>query len=103
MQALLAHAHWIPWQRGYLRQHLLDHFPGWEWNDLLEICRAAEIIDPRSGRGAPLRCLRSVRAFHFTSRDAWAVEWTDGTLTVPRESSVNLPNVSAGREDSRLF
>jgi hypothetical protein len=59
----------------------VEHFPGWSWNSLLEVCRAAGIVDPNSGGGSPLRCLPQVKAFHFTSAETFAVEWLDGSIT----------------------
>lgn len=82
MQRLLHHGHWIPVLRGYTAAYVAKHFPGWSWNGLLAVCRAADIIDPRSGGGGPLRCNPRVRAVHFTNERAFAVEWNDGTVSV---------------------
>jgi hypothetical protein len=58
-----------------------EHFPGWSWNELLAVCKAAGIV-AGSGTGAPLRCDPRVRVFHFTDARKFAVEWNDGTVTV---------------------
>lgn len=82
MQRLLHHGHWIPVLRGYTAAYVAEHFPGWSWNSLLDGCRAADIINPDTGRGAPLSCDPRVRTFHFTSKRVFAVEWDDGTVSM---------------------
>ncbi len=82
MQRLLHHGHWIPVLRGFTAAFVAEHFPGWTWNGLLAVCRAADIIDPNSGGGGPLRCDPRVLAFHFTNVRRFAIEWNDGTVSV---------------------
>lgn len=81
MQRLLHHGHWIPVHRGDTAAHVARHFPGWCWNDLLAVCKAAGIVDGL-GTGGPLRCAPHVLAFHFTDTARFAVEWDDGSVTV---------------------
>lgn len=81
IQNLLHHGHCIPVLRGFTRAHVAEHFPGWTWNGILAVCRAASIVDPQSGGGSPLRCDPRVRVFHFTNEQVFAVEWDDGTVT----------------------
>lgn len=81
MQRLLHHGHWVPVLRGYTRAYVEQHFPGWTWNRLLDVCRSAGIVDPASGGDRPLRCDDCVVQFHFTDRRSFAVEWDDGTVS----------------------
>ena len=81
MDRLLHHGHVIPVTRGFTRDHVDQHFPGWTWNDLLEVCRAADLLAPDRPRGAPFACREQVKAVHFNSPRSLAVEWLDGTVT----------------------
>lgn len=82
MDRLLHYGHWIPSNRGWTREYVEEHFPGWTWNRLIDVCRTAGVVDPTSGGGSPLRCVAEVKAFHFTDATTFAVEWLDGTVTV---------------------
>lgn len=85
MQRLLHHGHWIPVLRGYTYAYIEEHFPGWSWNPLLSVCKAAGIV-VKTGGGGPLSCDPRVRTFHFTDDRRFAVEWDDGAVTVSDQS-----------------
>ena len=80
LQALLRHGHYIPACRGWTREYVDKHYPGWTWNELMEIWRAAGIVVRRPG-GAPPACDIRVKAIHFNGPRSFAVEWEDGTVT----------------------
>jgi len=80
LDRLLHYGHWIPVIRGYTAEYVDEHFPGWTWNTLMLIWRAAGIV-VKSEVGGPLRCDGRVKAVYFNGPDSFAVEWIDGTIT----------------------
>jgi hypothetical protein len=78
---LLHYGHIIPVSHGYTTEYVAEHFPGWTWNQLMAIWRAAGVV-VRSGVGGPPSCDRRVKAIHFDGPDSFAIEWLDGTVTV---------------------
>lgn len=77
---LLHHGHWIPVTKGFTQRYVDEHFPGWSWNDLMAIWRAAGIVVRPAG-GAPLQCDERVAAMHFSGPGNWLIEWRDGAVT----------------------
>lgn len=81
IRQLLHYGHWIPILRGKTDVYLAEHYPGWTWNELWEICQAAGIVvrepDGRFSRRLDVR----VKAFHFTDTRTFAVEWEDGSVS----------------------
>lgn len=71
---VLHHGHWIAQSRGFTRQFLEQHHPGWSLGGLVAVFTAAGV---RAGN----RCRERVAAIHFDGPDRWLVEWTDGTTT----------------------
>jgi len=74
---LLQYGHIIPVRRGVTTAYVEQHFPGWTWNELMDIWRAAGIVHP-SRHGGPPGADSRVRMIHFSSPTAFAVEWADG-------------------------
>lgn len=35
LREVTGYAHWIPITQGLHEEHFAEHFPGWEWNDLV--------------------------------------------------------------------
>jgi len=83
---LLRHGHVIPVSRGWTFDHVQANFPGWTWNQLIDIIRAAGILVSRGG--SPPACHDQVAAFHFSSDTEFLVEWIDeqGATTPPDDS-----------------
>jgi hypothetical protein len=79
VDALFHYGHIIPISRGFTRKFLDEHFPGWDWNGLVAVLKAADVFVDRGG--SPPQCRPGVTAIHFTDADNWAVEWFDGSLT----------------------
>ena len=75
----LHYLHVIPVSKGFTKEHVDKHFPGWRWEDLVEVMKAADVFIGRGG--SPATCRPTVKAIHFTDRSHWAVEWLDGTVT----------------------
>jgi hypothetical protein len=75
LNALLNHGHFIPAGKGLTRQYVETHYPGWTWNRLLKLFRAAGILVMRGG--TPPCCDDRVKSFHFTRSGTFAVEWRD--------------------------
>ena len=41
---MLHFGHIIPVSKGWTREHVNSHFPGWTWNQLIAVCMAAQIV-----------------------------------------------------------
>lgn len=80
LNKLLHYGHIIPVSRGFTDAYVAKHFPGWHWNSLMAIWKAAGIV-VRSPAGGPPWCDPEVVAIHFNGPDSFAVEWVDGTVT----------------------
>ena len=70
---LLHYGHIIPVRRGLTADYVDRHFPGWTWNALMDVWRAAGIV-VRTPGGIP-DCDPRVRAVHFTDAEHVHVEW----------------------------
>lgn len=79
LNRLLHYGHIIPVSRGYTQAYVAEHFPGWSWNGLMAVWRAADIVVNRGG--SPPKCKDNVVAIHFSGPSSFAVEWIDGTVT----------------------
>jgi len=76
---LLHFGHSIPMGKGLTRDHINENFPGWTWDSLIAVLKAADVFVGRGG--APPRCRPTVKAIHFTDARTWAVEWLSGETT----------------------
>jgi hypothetical protein len=76
LNALLHYGHPIPACCGLTDAYVATRYPGWTWNELIAILRAAGIV-VRPLRGAPLRCDPRVRRVHVTSPSEFEVDWAD--------------------------
>ena len=72
---LLHFGHSVPVLRGYTSEYVAEHFPGWTWNTLVSVFKAARIAV--SSPGSPLRCDERVAMFHFSDKRNYHVEWND--------------------------
>ena len=75
LNSLLHFGHIIPVSKGWTKKHVDSHFPGWTWNQLIDICMAAQIVVRRGG--APPKCDDRVAIFHFSSDTEFFVEWAN--------------------------
>ena len=71
--ALLHYGHIIPVSRGYTRKFVTENYPGWTWNELMQVFRSAGILINRGG--SPPACDHRVITFHFSSPSEFYVEW----------------------------
>jgi hypothetical protein len=78
LNALLHYGHAIPVRHGWTRDYIEEHFPGWNWNDLLQVFRAAGIV---VYGGRELTVDEHVVEFYFDSITSWLVRWDDGHMT----------------------
>ncbi|MBX3311053.1 MAG: hypothetical protein KF739_11565 [Cryobacterium sp.] len=76
---LLHYGHLIPISRGFTKEYIDKHYPGWDWNSLSRVMQAAGVFVNRGG--APATCEPTVKAVHFTDAEHWAVEWLSGEVT----------------------
>lgn len=79
LNELLHFGHVIPVSKGYTRRYVQTHYPGWTWNSLIAVLKAADVFVGRGG--SPPRCDDQVRAVHFDSATSFAVEWLDRAPT----------------------
>lgn len=79
VNALLHYGHFIPVRRGLTAKYVDGHFPGWTWNGLSAVLKAARVV-ARSSTGT-LCCDPAVTAVHFDAAHSWLVEWEDGRVT----------------------
>lgn len=77
--SLLRYGHIIPVSKGYTDAYVASHFPGWTWNQLMEVWRSAGIV-VRTG-GGMATCHHGVVSIAFNGPGDLQVEWADGTLT----------------------
>lgn len=77
--AILRHGHIIPVSRGWTATCVDEHCPGWSWNELIAVFKAAGIVIGRGG--SPPTCDERVLAIHFSGIADFAVEWVDGSTT----------------------
>ena len=77
VDGLLRYGHIGPVSRGYTDTYADEHFPGWMWNELMAVWRAAGVIVPNKG-GGTLSCDPRVKVIHFNGPDSLAIEWLDG-------------------------
>jgi hypothetical protein len=75
-KAILRHGHIIPMSRGCTKAYRAEHCPGWSWNELVEVFKAAGIF-VRQGASLPT-CDDRVAAIYFSSPTDFSVEWVDG-------------------------
>jgi hypothetical protein len=83
LNALLHFGHIIPVSKGWTKEYVDAHFPGWAWNALMGVFTAARIVVLRGG--APPKCDDRVVMLHFSSTGDFLVERSDGagaTLSV---------------------
>ncbi len=76
---LLRHGHIIPVSRAYTSAYVEKYYPGWTWNRLIAVFRAADVMD--GGGGAPPRCKQEVVRVEFDGQGRWRVEWEGGRVT----------------------
>lgn len=74
---LLHYGHVIPISKGYTADYVAEHFPGWTWNELVQVFVAAGIFINRGG--SPPTCDDRVVTFHFSSPTEFHIDWIDGT------------------------
>ncbi|WP_171013170.1 hypothetical protein [Microbacterium sp. 2FI] len=74
---LLHYGHPIPVGRGYTFAYVAENYPGWTWNELLDVLEDARVVV----HGVPPRCHPGVGAVHFSHDGSWLVEWEDGRVT----------------------
>lgn len=80
LDLLLRYGHAIPVRRGLTEAHAGLHFPGWSWNQLIRVLKAAGILVQRGG--SPPCVDPGVREFYFDSEEGWLVDWLDEHVTV---------------------
>ena len=73
---LLHYSHVIPISQGYTANFVAENYPGWTWNELVQVFVAAGIFVNRGG--TPATCDDRVVTFHFSSPTEFYVEWIDG-------------------------
>ena len=73
---LLHYGHVIPICHGYTENFVAENYPGWTWNELVQVFVAAGIFVNRGG--APPTCDDRVATFHFSNPTEFHVEWIDG-------------------------
>ena len=73
---LLHYGHVIPICHGHTARFVAVHYPGWTWNELVAVFKAAGIFINRGG--APATCDDRVVRFHFSGPTEFYVEWIDG-------------------------
>lgn len=76
---LLKYGHIIPISKGYTKNYVAEKFPGWNWNELMAVWRAAGIVV--GGAGGMPTCDARVESVSFNGPDDLAVQWTDGSTT----------------------
>lgn len=85
---LLRFGHPIPVGKGYNRRYVADRYPGWTWNELMAVWRAAGILVPV---GSMLTCDDRAEFVRFTGPKAWEVHWSDGSATgAPRRTEAEV-------------
>jgi len=70
--------HPIPLKHGWHQRHLDDHYPGWEWNAMINMLRNAEVLIDRPGGR---RCHWKLKKLTATSPTDVDIEW-DPDVTV---------------------
>lgn len=85
LNALLRYGHIIPISRGLTAAYVDDLFPGWTWNRVIAVLKAAGVFIKGDG-GTPHRDPR-VGAVHVESFDSWLAEWEDGRVTRSERAS----------------
>ena len=76
LNRLLHYGHIIPVSKGYTAKFVAENYPGWTWNQLIEVFIAAGIVVNRGG--SPPKCDDRVEMFHFSGPTDFLVEWVDG-------------------------
>ena len=76
---LLHYGHPVPVSRGLTAEYVDTHFPGWAWNRLLEVLKAAGIVV--KSKAGTLHCDPGVGAVHLDNFERWVVQWEDGRVT----------------------
>ena len=76
-KSLLRFGHISPVSRGFTQRFVAENYPGWTWNELVQVFTAAGILTTRGG--APLTCDDRVVTFHFSSPSEFYVEWINDT------------------------
>lgn len=79
LDELLHYGHFIPLRHGLTRAYVEKNYPGWSWNELIELLTSADVV--RGPAGSPPRCRSSVGAVHFSHDGSWLVEWQGGRVT----------------------
>lgn len=78
LNELLHYGHMVPIGRGFTREYVDKHYPGWTWNQLVRVLRAAGVYVDRGG--SPPVCHVDVVRVHFGRDQSWRVEWQDDTV-----------------------
>ncbi len=76
-KSLLRFGHISPVSRGFTQRFVAENYPGWTWNELVQVFTAAGILINRGG--SPPTCDDRVVTFHFSSPSEFYVEWINGT------------------------
>jgi len=74
LNSLLHYGHIIPVSKGWTKNYVDTHYPGWSWNALMNVFQAAGIVVNRGG--APPKCDDRVEMLHFSSETDFLVDWT---------------------------
>lgn len=82
LNELLHFGHPIPILSGRTQQYIDKRYPGWTWNRLTAVLKAAGVFE-HGGAGTP-HCDPRVGAVHFDNEHTWMVEWENGRVTVSR-------------------
>ncbi|CAB4889842.1 unannotated protein [freshwater metagenome] len=75
INAVLRHGHIIPMGRGWTREYLAEHHPGWTFKALLDVFNAAGVRG--SGGGCAGICVAGVKYLHFNDDTSFEVERID--------------------------
>ncbi len=98
VRRLLNYGHAIPIGHGKTKRFVDENYPGWTWNQLVEVLKAAGVFVPRGG-GTPT-CDPNLAEIYFDSDRGWLVHRTNGRAiagpaepgsTRPRPAGVELP------------
>lgn len=105
LDQLLHYAHPIPVRHGFTDDYVANNYPGWSFNQFMEILNAAGIVDrfhnmapadaqlDRLAASTGVRripqppvCCRDVIALGFTDANHWCIQWRNGDTTTRLDS-----------------
>lgn len=73
LNELLRYGHFIPVGKGFTRAYVRQHYPGWEWNDLIRMLQIGGVIVKQPS--GMMKCHPKVTGLRFGGTSRFAVEW----------------------------